>query len=86
MGRVAAVAVVMLTAIALPMSAQHDSAHAELRTVLRAFYFNLAHHDWEAIAADVRRRKYWRAVPLLRAWNAWRLRPAQPRALRLPRP
>jgi hypothetical protein len=52
-GRVATVAAAMLTAIALPMRAQQDSAHAELRTVLRAFYFNLAHHDWEAIAADV---------------------------------
>jgi len=52
-GRVAIVAAAMLTAIALPMGAQQDSDHAELRTVLRAFYFNLAHHDWEAITADV---------------------------------
>jgi hypothetical protein len=52
-GRVATVAAAMLTAIALPIRAQQDSAQAELRTVLRAFYFNLAHHDWEAIVADV---------------------------------
>jgi hypothetical protein len=48
----------MLTVLALPATAQQttnqqDSAEAQLRGLLRAFYFNLAHHDWEAIAADV---------------------------------
>jgi hypothetical protein len=42
-----------LTLSALPAAAQQDSAASELHTVLRAFYFNLAHHDWQAIAADV---------------------------------
>lgn len=48
----------MLMALAMPATAQRaavqrDSAEAQLRGVLRAFYFNLVHHDWEAIAADV---------------------------------
>ncbi len=30
-----------------------DSTHAQLGTTLRAFYFNLAHRDWEALAADI---------------------------------
>jgi hypothetical protein len=56
--RIAVAAAAMLAALALPATAQRradqqDSAEAQLRSVLRAFYFNLAHHDWEAIAADV---------------------------------
>ena len=56
--RIAAAVTGMLMALALPAAAQRaavqqDSAEAQLRGVLRAFYFNLAHHDWEAIAADV---------------------------------
>jgi hypothetical protein len=48
----------MLTVLALPAASQQgavqrDSAHAEIRTVLRAFYFNLARHDWEALGAYV---------------------------------
>jgi hypothetical protein len=48
----------MLTALALPAAAQReaiqpDSAHAEIRTVLRAFYFHRAHQNWEALAAFV---------------------------------
>jgi hypothetical protein len=55
---IAATVTGMLLALALPAAAQRaavqpDSAEAQLRGVLRAFYFNLAHHDWEAIAADV---------------------------------
>jgi len=55
---IAATVTGMLLALALPATAQRaavqqDSAEAQLRAVLRAFYFNLAHHDWEAIAADV---------------------------------
>ena len=30
-----------------------DSARAPVRTTLHAFYFNLAHRDWEAMAADI---------------------------------
>jgi hypothetical protein len=57
-GRSGFVAAAMLMALALPAAGQQaaaaqDSIEAQLRPVLRAFYFNLAHHDWEAIAADV---------------------------------
>jgi hypothetical protein len=56
--RIAVAAAGLLTVLALPGTAQRaavqqDSAEAQLRGVLRAFYFNLAHQDWEAIAADV---------------------------------
>jgi hypothetical protein len=56
--RIAAAVTGMLMALALPAASQRaavqeESAEAQLRGVLRAFYFNLAHHDWEAIAADV---------------------------------
>ncbi len=40
-------------ATAQQRGANTDSTHAQLRTTLRAFYFNLAHRDWEALAADV---------------------------------
>jgi hypothetical protein len=50
--RLAGVVAGMLTIAVSPASAQQDSSASELRTVLRAFYFNLAHQDWEAIAAD----------------------------------
>lgn len=48
----------MLTFLTPPAAAQRaavppDSAHAQLRTVLRAFYFNLEHQNWEALAAYV---------------------------------
>jgi hypothetical protein len=32
---------------------QPDSARAQIHTSLRAFYFNLAHEDWEALTADI---------------------------------
>jgi hypothetical protein len=32
---------------------QPDSARAQIHTRLRAFYFNLAHQDWEALTADI---------------------------------
>jgi hypothetical protein len=56
--RIAVTAAGMLMALAFPATAQRaavqqDSAEAQLRGVLRSFYFNLAHQDWEAIAADV---------------------------------
>jgi len=51
--RAVVVAAGLLAALARPAAAQQDAADAQLRSVLRAFYFNLAHHDWEAIAADV---------------------------------
>ena len=33
--------------------AQDDSARAQISRTLRAFYFNLAHDDWEALSADI---------------------------------
>jgi hypothetical protein len=30
-----------------------DSTRAQIHTTLRAFYFNLAHRDWEALTADI---------------------------------
>ena len=30
-----------------------NSAQAQIRQTLRAFYFNLAHDDWEALTADI---------------------------------
>jgi hypothetical protein len=30
-----------------------DSARAQIHTRLRAFYFNLAHQDWEALTSDI---------------------------------
>jgi hypothetical protein len=54
---------VVLLSVALTMfasssiTAQHsptgDSAQAQIRQTLRAFYFNLAHGDWEALTADI---------------------------------
>jgi hypothetical protein len=32
---------------------QPDSVRAQIHRTLRAFYFNLAHHDWEALTADI---------------------------------
>ena len=32
---------------------QPDSARAQIQTSLRAFYFNLAHQNWEALTADI---------------------------------
>jgi len=32
---------------------QPDSARAQIHTSLRAFYFNLAHEDWEALTAHI---------------------------------
>jgi hypothetical protein len=48
----------VLAASAPPASAQQspgrtDSVQAQLRTTLRAFYFSLAHQDWEALAAHI---------------------------------
>jgi hypothetical protein len=54
----------LLAAILRPAAAQDAAAEAQLRSVLRAFYFNLAHHDWEAIAADVLSAKVLASRPL----------------------
>src|SRR6266545_7180658 len=53
-----AVAVAGLMALALPAAAQRaaiqpDSAHAQIRTVLRGFYSNLESRNWDALAAYV---------------------------------
>jgi hypothetical protein len=57
-GRMALALAAMWSALAIPAAAQHptvemDSANAQLRVTLRAFYFNLAHRDWEALAAEI---------------------------------
>jgi hypothetical protein len=41
------------TAAAQQAPAQPDSTRAQILRTLRAFYFNLAHDDWEALAADI---------------------------------
>jgi hypothetical protein len=56
--RTAVAVAVLLMALALPAAAQRaaihpDSAHAEIRTVLHAFYLNLESRNWEALAAYV---------------------------------
>jgi hypothetical protein len=50
----------VLAALAVPTAAvaqqapmQYDSVRAGIHTTLRAFYFNLAHRDWEALTADI---------------------------------
>src|SRR5688572_972992 len=30
-----------------------DTPRVEIRTILRSYYFNLAHHDWEALTAGI---------------------------------
>jgi hypothetical protein len=49
------VALTMLASrsIAAQDLAPGDSAQAQIRQTLRAFYFNLAHGDWEALTADI---------------------------------
>src|SRR5687768_11264865 len=51
---------IVVALIASPASApaqhsptQPDSIRAQIHRTLRAFYFNLAHHDWEALTADI---------------------------------
>jgi len=51
-------AVVSLTALALPATAQHpamqpDSARAQIGAVLRAFYLNLESQNWAALSTYV---------------------------------
>jgi hypothetical protein len=41
------------TAAAQQAPAQRDSSRAQIQRTLRAFYFNLAHDDWEALTADI---------------------------------
>ena len=48
----------VLVASAPPAAAQQpltqrDSTQVQLRTALRAFYFSLAHRDWEALSAEI---------------------------------
>ena len=46
-GLIAALAMLPSAAVA------QESDSSAIHTTLRAFYFNLAHHDWEAIASQV---------------------------------
>ena len=41
------------TAAAQQAPARNDSTRAQIHRTLRAFYFNLAHDDWEALTADI---------------------------------
>lgn len=41
------------TAAGQQAPAQRDSTRAQIQRTLRAFYFNLAHDDWEALTADI---------------------------------
>jgi hypothetical protein len=41
------------TAVAQQAPQQRDSTRAQIHQRLRAFYFNLAHNDWEALTADI---------------------------------
>jgi len=41
------------TAAAQQAPARGDSTRAQIQRTLRAFYFNLAHNDWEALTADI---------------------------------
>jgi hypothetical protein len=41
------------TATAQQHPARSDTTRAEIHRTLRAFYFNLAHDDWEALTADI---------------------------------
>lgn len=68
-GRMALALAAMWSALAIPAAAQHptvqmDSANAQLRATLRAFYFNLAHRDWEALAAEILSAKIMASHPV----------------------
>jgi hypothetical protein len=74
------VAVIALGAAAPAARAQAAAPldSAAIHTTLRAFYFNLAHDDWEAIAADVLSAKVvaHRPAPEALVARAVRSRPA----------
>jgi hypothetical protein len=39
--------------LAQQATAPHDTTRAQIHRTLRAFYFNLARNDWEALSADI---------------------------------
>jgi hypothetical protein len=41
------------TAAAQQPSTRSEPAEFRIRSLLRAFYFSLAHHDWEAVSAGI---------------------------------
>ena len=49
----ALLAVLLTATVAGTAQQSPDSARAQIHTRLRAFYFNLAHQDWEALTADI---------------------------------
>ena len=49
----AALALLATTSSQAQHQAPNDSARAQISRTLRAFYFNLAHGDWEALTADI---------------------------------
>src|SRR5688572_12381874 len=56
-GRAAVIGLVLMVSItkaeAQQLPSGPDSARAQIRSTLRAFYFNLAHQNWEALTADI---------------------------------
>jgi hypothetical protein len=50
-------ALLLMTALVTSAGAQEQQnselPQAEIQTTLRSYYFNLAHHDWEALTADI---------------------------------
>jgi hypothetical protein len=55
--RVVSMSVSLVLLATAPSLAQQplsdDSARTQIRQTLRAFYFNLSHHDWDAVTADI---------------------------------
>jgi hypothetical protein len=56
--RAALALVTLMIAATAPAAAQQtpvqrDTTRAQIQRTLRAFYFNLAHDDWEALTADI---------------------------------
>jgi hypothetical protein len=49
----AALIVFTVSATAQQSPARTNTPRAQIQPILRAFYFNLAHQDWEALTADI---------------------------------
>jgi hypothetical protein len=50
---IAMLATIAATVVAQQPSTRAEPAELQIRTSLRAFYFSLAHHDWEALTAGI---------------------------------
>lgn len=82
--RRAAVALVAVLIVSVPpasaqqLAAEPGATQAELRTTLRAFYFSLAHQDWEALSAHILPAKVVAHHPAPEAMVAAARLPARP--------